>query len=74
MKILEISGEIPTGFLQTILLYQENISLDVTVRPSLDKILVCGESPDQQLSPRSKIMLKVAATRKLCQVKKVCFL
>ena len=50
-----------------------SMSLVSAVRRSLNIILDRGESPERQLSPRSKIMSKLAATRNLCWIKKVQF-
>ena len=47
-----------------------SISIFSAVRPSLDMSFDSGESPNAQLSPRSKIMSKLAATRKFCPLKK----
>ncbi len=49
------------------------MSLFSAVRPSLDIILDREERPERHLSPRSKIMSKLAATRKFCPVKKISF-
>ena len=46
-----------------------SMSLFSAVRSSLDTILDREERPERHLSPRSKIISKLAATRKLCPVK-----
>ena len=45
-------------------------SLFSAVRPSSDIFLDRGESPERHASPRTKIMSKLAATRKFCPDKK----
>ena len=47
-----------------------SMSLFSAVRSSLDINFGRTESPGQQLSPRTKMMSKLARTRKLCSSKK----
>ena len=68
-----MSGEIPTHFSQPILLYQENVSLNV----SFQYYFGSWRKPQRQLSPRTKIISKLvgrSVEKVLSSQKKISFL